>query len=58
LVKFSGWIATGNGVFPIFSGVYGAVFVSKLFLAVKFKSLPLQSFIFAQYILTFQIITK
>jgi len=38
-----------------FNGIFGGVFVGFFFLAENFKSLPLQSFILAKNILTFQI---
>jgi len=38
-----------------FNGIFGGVFVGNFFFAENFKSLPLQSFILAKNILTFQI---
>ena len=38
-----------------FNGIFGGVFDGIFFLAVYYKSLPLQSFILAKNILTFQI---
>ena len=38
-----------------FNKIFGGVFVGNFFLAENYKSLPLQSFILAKNILTFQI---